>query len=110
MNGRSSGTRSGDSGFAREPEERPGRLRIAVRGAVQGVGFRPFIYKLATEMNLCGWVANDAGGVHIEVEGPAKDLERFLVRIEPDCVEIPAGAPVPFWPVRVGAYEEDRDA
>lgn len=58
------------------------RLRITIRGAVQGVGFRPFIYRLATELKLLGWVNNSAQGVFIEVEGSREKLENFLLRIE----------------------------
>ena len=58
------------------------RLRISIRGAVQGVGFRPFIYRLATEMNLPGWVLNSPQGVFIEVEGEKQTLDTFLLRIE----------------------------
>ena len=53
-----------------------------VRGAVQGVGFRPFIHRLATDLGLCGWVQNASHGVAIEVEGPATALERFAERLE----------------------------
>lgn len=60
------------------------RLRITIRGAVQGVGFRPFIYRLATESQLVGWVNNSAQGVFIEVEGSRDKLESFLLRIEPE--------------------------
>jgi len=58
------------------------RLHIAIRGAVQGVGFRPFIYRLATELRLTGWVANSPQGVFLEVEGEKYVLEEFLIRIE----------------------------
>lgn len=58
------------------------RIRIIIRGAVQGVGFRPFIYRLATEMRLYGWVANSPQGVFIEVEGQKSQLDNFLLRIE----------------------------
>lgn len=58
------------------------RLKVVVRGAVQGVGFRPFVYRLATELQLEGWVANTARGVWIEVEGARGSLERFLLRLE----------------------------
>ncbi len=58
------------------------RLSITVRGAVQGVGFRPFIYRLATELQLNGWVNNSAQGVFIEVEGTQKQLETFLLRLD----------------------------
>ena len=54
------------------------RLAIRVRGQVQGVGFRPFVYRLARELKLDGWVRNDATGVAIEVQGPGATLERFL--------------------------------
>jgi hydrogenase maturation protein HypF len=52
------------------------RLRIRVRGAVQGVGFRPFVYGLAARHGLSGFVLNDQDGVLAEIEGP--DLGRFL--------------------------------
>ncbi|MEP6778003.1 MAG: Sua5/YciO/YrdC/YwlC family protein, partial [Chthoniobacterales bacterium] len=58
------------------------RARIIVRGAVQGVGFRPFVYRLATELQLEGWVLNSAQGVFIEVEGARDSLDRFLLRLE----------------------------
>ena len=45
-------------------------LRIRVRGAVQGVGFRPHVYGLAQQMGLAGWVLNDSDGVLMHVEGP----------------------------------------
>jgi hydrogenase maturation protein HypF len=60
------------------------RLRIVVRGAVQGVGFRPFVYRLATELGLEGWVRNSPQGVFIEAEGLGDDLDEFLVRLEDD--------------------------
>jgi len=58
------------------------RLRITLRGAVQGVGFRPFVYRLATEMALAGWVLNSSAGLVVEVEGPTDQLERFARRLE----------------------------
>ena len=58
------------------------RLKIAVRGAVQGVGFRPFVYRLATELGLAGWVNNSPQGVLLEVEGRQADAETFLLRLE----------------------------
>ena len=56
------------------------RREIAVRGIVQGVGFRPFIYSLARRHGLSGWVRNYAEGVQIEVEGLPSELDRFPVR------------------------------
>ena len=58
------------------------RLRITLRGAVQGVGFRPFVYRLATEMSLTGWVLNSSAGLVVEVEGPTEQLILFEKRIE----------------------------
>jgi hydrogenase maturation protein HypF len=58
------------------------RLRIILRGAVQGVGFRPFVYRLATEMSLTGWVLNSSAGLVVEVEGTPAELRRFEQRIE----------------------------
>jgi hydrogenase maturation protein HypF len=58
------------------------RLKLTVRGAVQGVGFRPFVFRLATERGLAGWVNNSPQGVFIEVEGPRAELEKFLLRLE----------------------------
>ena len=58
------------------------RIRVAVHGAVQGVGFRPFIYRLATEMGLTGWVSNSLQGVLIELEGPKAHLDAFLIRVK----------------------------
>jgi hydrogenase maturation protein HypF len=65
------------------------RLRVALYGAVQGVGFRPFVYRLATEMGLGGWVLNSSEGLVVEVDGAPEDLERFLERLE---AEKPAAA------------------
>jgi hydrogenase maturation protein HypF len=58
------------------------RLKVTVRGAVQGVGFRPFIYRLATAAGLAGWVNNSPQGVFLEVEGTRPALEAFLLRLE----------------------------
>lgn len=58
------------------------RSKIAIRGAVQGVGFRPFIYRLATDLNLKGFVNNSSLGVFIEVEGEKSKLDKFILRIE----------------------------
>ncbi|MCB0113271.1 MAG: carbamoyltransferase HypF, partial [Caldilineaceae bacterium] len=55
-----------------------------ISGVVQGVGFRPFVYRLATELHLAGWVLNSAQGVFVEVEGNADALDLFRRRIEDD--------------------------
>jgi len=58
-----------------------GRLRLTLHGAVQGVGFRPFIHRLAHEFELRGWVANSSEGLVIEVEGGGPSLEEFRARV-----------------------------
>ena len=57
-------------------------MQIRVRGAVQGVGFRPFVYRLAGSLRLVGWVENSPQGVTIEVEGPESALAEFLHRLD----------------------------
>jgi hydrogenase maturation protein HypF len=57
------------------------RKAVEIAGIVQGVGFRPFIYRLATEHNLTGFVTNTAAGVSIEVEGAAESVAAFLARL-----------------------------
>jgi hydrogenase maturation protein HypF len=52
--------------------------QISVRGVVQGVGFRPFVYRLAHDFRLTGWVLNHSGGVEIEVEGSPAALDAFI--------------------------------
>jgi hydrogenase maturation protein HypF len=58
------------------------RLKMTIRGAVQGVGFRPFVHRLATGLGLAGWVNNSCAGVLLEVEGPRPAVESFLLRLE----------------------------
>jgi hydrogenase maturation protein HypF len=58
------------------------RWEVSVRGIVQGVGFRPFVYALARRYGLAGLVRNDAEGVHVEVEGDAESLDLFVRGIE----------------------------
>jgi hydrogenase maturation protein HypF len=60
----------------------PHRRRLRVTGQVQGVGFRPFVYRLATELGLCGHVFNDGAGVVIEVEGSPEQLDTFIERVQ----------------------------
>lgn len=57
------------------------RYRINIKGVVQGVGFRPFIYRLAKENKLYGWVLNSSEGVVIEVEGESENLRLFIKNI-----------------------------
>jgi hydrogenase maturation protein HypF len=65
-----------------EPNRQRARLKLTVRGAVQGVGFRPFVFRLATELGLAGWVNNSPQGVFIEAEGSRAKLEKFLLQLE----------------------------
>lgn len=62
------------------------RLRLDVTGAVQGVGFRPFVHRLAVSEGLGGFVCNTGAGVSVEIEGPAPALDRFLMRLETELV------------------------
>ena len=61
------------------------RVRVRVEGTVQGVGFRPYVYRVATELGLAGHVLNDAHGVLAEVEGPAAAVDAFLNRLAPEA-------------------------
>src|ERR1700676_3387336 len=83
----------GDPGRAQRAGRTPGRgedgrmiqrIRTSVRveGVVQGVGFRPFVYSLATRLGLAGWVGNDVDGVFAEVEGSADSVRKFLALVE----------------------------
>ncbi len=60
------------------PRDATSALSVRVRGVVQGVGFRPFVFRLARAHALHGWVQNDADGVDIHVEGTGAGLEAFL--------------------------------
>ncbi len=69
------------------------RQRLTVTGVVQGVGFRPFVYSLAIELGLTGWVYNTSAGVTIEVEGPIEVIQEFsrrLVEKAPPLAQIEA--------------------
>jgi hydrogenase maturation protein HypF len=72
-------------------ETQPNRERHEVRravlvcGVVQGVGFRPFVYRLAFEEGLAGFIGNDTDGVTIEVEGPEERVEAFLDRLRAEA-------------------------
>jgi len=81
------------------------RRVLAVTGLVQGVGFRPFVYRIATAHLLGGWVRNDTGGVTICVEGDAEELREFgrdltellpgLARI--DSCRVVSETPITHW-------------
>ena len=67
------------------PNPGPTRLRLQVRGIVQGVGFRPFVYNLAVKHGLSGWVTNTSGGVIIEVEGHNQQLNDFRQKLSSEA-------------------------
>ncbi|MHB9101876.1 MAG: carbamoyltransferase HypF [Sulfuricella sp.] len=72
--------------------------RIRVRGQVQGVGFRPFVCRLAAELGLSGWVLNDADGVEIEVQGSEDVLDTLCHRLKneaPDLARVDEVSAVP---------------
>jgi hydrogenase maturation protein HypF len=56
-----------------------------VQGTVQGVGFRPYVYRLAGQLGLTGFVLNDSSGVLLEIEGPGPLVADFLARLTPDA-------------------------
>ena len=64
---------------------------VRVRGVVQGVGFRPFVYRLARANTLAGWVLNGDEGVEIRLEGPRESLDAFLRALRTDA---PAAAAI----------------
>ncbi|GGV88416.1 carbamoyltransferase HypF [Streptomyces massasporeus] len=74
------------------------RRRVTVRGTVQGVGFRPFVHRLATDLALAGFVSNTANGVLIEVEGPPDGVADFCDRL--------AGEPPPLATVTGVGFED----
>jgi hydrogenase maturation protein HypF len=89
----------------------PVGVGVRVTGIVQGVGFRPFVHRLAEELGLSGHVGNDAGGVFIEASGPPAAIEAFLRRLVEDAPALaviedvrvtPAGVPVAAAPVGAG--------
>ena len=61
------------------------RVSVRVTGTVQGVGFRPFVYSLATRLGLAGFVGNDAEGVFAEIEGSPAAVAEFLVAVARDA-------------------------
>ena len=78
-------------GFGREDKltkdtlPQPKRAAVLVFGVVQGVGFRPFVYRLAFENQLAGFIGNDTDGVTIEVEGAEEQLAAFVARLRSDA-------------------------
>ena len=73
------------------------RVSVRIRGVVQGVGFRPFVYRAACAAGLQGWVRNESGAVAIEAQGESAAVARFLTVLRE---QIPAQARVEEWEVR----------
>jgi hydrogenase maturation protein HypF len=65
------------------------RMQLKIEGTVQGVGFRPFVFRAARELGLAGWIMNGVDGVLVEAEGTADAVDQLLLRIRTDC---PPGA------------------
>ncbi len=84
------------------------RRAISVRGIVQGVGFRPFVYSLAARHGLSGLVRNDADGVHIEAEGAPEELERFVREVETEAPPLAVVDAVDWRPASVAGGTEFR--
>ncbi|HEV2738904.1 MAG TPA: carbamoyltransferase HypF [Candidatus Elarobacter sp.] len=83
-----------------------GALDLVIRGVVQGVGFRPFVYRLAQRHALAGWVLNGESGVMVHVEGALDALDAFARAV---VDEAPAAATVASVDASPGAYEGLRD-
>src|SRR5947209_12073664 len=66
------------------------RQRFTVTGVVQGVGFRPFVHRIATELGLNGFVGNDSGAVFLEVQGPGARIDEFRRRLRTDAPPLAA--------------------
>jgi hydrogenase maturation protein HypF len=82
------------------------RTEVKIEGTVQGVGFRPFVFRVARALDLTGWVVNGADGVTIEVEGGAEAVNQFLDRLQAAC---PPGARIERMTVRSVPAVGDRE-
>jgi hydrogenase maturation protein HypF len=95
------------TGMAGTGMTEPVRMAIRVEGIVQGVGFRPFVYTLATGLGLAGFVGNDADGVFAEVEGPSEAVSKFLLALErgaPPLARIERVTATPTTPAGAGSF------
>ena len=73
------------------------RIRIQVRGIVQGVGFRPFVYRQAARFGLSGFVQNTGSGVTIEIEGESAACTGFLTALTSEAPPL-SRIITPIWP------------
>jgi hydrogenase maturation protein HypF len=83
------------------------RQQITVSGIVQGVGFRPFVFRLAGRHGLCGWVCNTPAGVIIEIQGPADRLATFTTALTSEAPPLAVVDQIITQPLPVVATETD---
>ncbi|MGZ8566322.1 MAG: acylphosphatase, partial [Actinomycetota bacterium] len=87
--------------------------QIEVHGVVQGVGFRPFVWRLAASHGVTGWVRNEGGRVTIHAEGSPSALDAFVSSVREDAPPLARPDHVRWWPVAAGGHETfevDRSA
>jgi len=77
--------RAGDSDAPQAPPRFRQARRLHIAGVVQGVGFRPFVHRLAVRNDLSGWVRNESGEVYIEIEGSAAGVTEFIERLRSEA-------------------------
>ncbi len=65
----------------------PPAQQIKITGLVQGVGFRPFVYRMAIKNDIAGWVENNNEGVTIHAEATAQNLEQFILDLKTQAPE-----------------------
>ncbi|MEC6830323.1 carbamoyltransferase HypF [Photobacterium toruni] len=80
------------------------RQYIHITGIVQGVGFRPFVYQLALQYALVGWVINDSEGVKIDAQGSSENLEQFIIELQQQApplsrIDQMTVTPLPLWSI-----------
>src|ERR1700757_5201804 len=84
----------------------PDARLIKVRGVVQGVGFRPFVYRLASELHVKGWVLNGEEGVAINVEGDDSVLDEFFQRLKTEAPPAARIVEIDVAPVAAVGFQE----
>src|SRR5450432_241244 len=84
----------------------PSAYSIKVKGVVQGVGFRPFIYRLARAQDLKGWVLNAEKGLEIHLEGEEEPLQSFLVEMKTNSPLAATISAVYVEPTHLGGFTE----
>ena len=83
-------------------------VEVGVRGVVQGVGFRPFVHRLALRHGLAGWVRNEAGAVRVIVQGPREKLDGFLSALQTELPPLARIDELEVRPTRPGPLEGFR--